>query len=45
MPEFVVPIDVFLMVLAAALVHAMWNTLAKPDSDRFALIRAKVRRP
>jgi drug/metabolite transporter (DMT)-like permease len=39
MPEFVVPIDVFLMVLAAALVHAMWNALVKTDSDRLALIR------
>ena len=45
MPEFAVPIDVFPMVLAAALVHATWNTLAKTDSDRLALIRSKVRRP
>jgi drug/metabolite transporter (DMT)-like permease len=37
--EFVVPIDVFLMVLAAALVHATWNALVKTDSDRLALIR------
>jgi drug/metabolite transporter (DMT)-like permease len=39
MPESVVPIDVFLMVLAAALVHATWNALVKTDSDRLALIR------
>jgi drug/metabolite transporter (DMT)-like permease len=34
-----VPIDVFLMVLAAALVHATWNALVKTDSNRLALIR------
>jgi drug/metabolite transporter (DMT)-like permease len=34
-----VPIDVFLMVLVAALVHATWNALVKTDSDRLALIR------
>ena len=39
MPESVVPIDVFLMVLGAALVHATWNALVKTDSDRLALIR------
>ena len=33
------PIDVFLMVLVAALVHATWNALVKTDSDRLALIR------
>ena len=33
------PIDVFLMVLAAALVHATWNALVKTDGDRLALIR------
>ena len=39
MPEARVPIDVFLMVLGAALVHATWNALVKTDSDRLALIR------
>ena len=39
MTESVVPIDVFLMVLGAALVHATWNALVKTDSDRLALIR------
>jgi drug/metabolite transporter (DMT)-like permease len=34
-----VPIDVFLMILGAALVHATWNALVKTDSDRLALIR------
>ena len=33
------PIDVFLMVLGAALVHATWNALVKTDGDRLALIR------
>jgi drug/metabolite transporter (DMT)-like permease len=33
------PIDVFLMVLGAALVHATWNALVKTDRDRLALIR------
>jgi drug/metabolite transporter (DMT)-like permease len=33
------PLDVFLMVLGAALVHATWNALVKTDRDRLALIR------
>jgi drug/metabolite transporter (DMT)-like permease len=33
------PIDIFLMVLGAALVHATWNALVKTDRDRLALIR------
>jgi hypothetical protein len=39
MPESFMPIDVFLMVLGAALVHATWNALVKTDRDRLALIR------
>ncbi len=33
------PIEVFLMVLGAALVHAIWNALVKTDGDRLALIK------
>lgn len=33
------PIDVFLMVLAAALIHATWNAVVKSDGDRLALIK------
>src|SRR3954447_7415461 len=33
------PIEVFLMVLAAALVHAVWNALVKTDADRLSLIK------
>jgi drug/metabolite transporter (DMT)-like permease len=33
------PIDVFLMVLGAALVHALWNALIKTDGNRLALIK------
>lgn len=33
------PIDVFLMVLMAALLHASWNALVKADGDRLALIK------
>ena len=33
------PLEVFLMVLAAALVHAIWNALVKIDGDRLALIK------
>ena len=33
------PIEVFLMVLCAALVHATWNALVKTDGDRLALIK------
>ena len=32
-------IEVFLMVLGAALVHATWNALVKADGDRLSLIR------
>src|SRR2546423_5075799 len=32
-------VDVFLMVLGAALVHATWNALIKNDADRLALIK------
>jgi predicted small integral membrane protein len=35
----VMPIEVFLMVLGAAFVHAAWNALVKADGDRFALIK------
>jgi drug/metabolite transporter (DMT)-like permease len=34
-----VPTDVFLLVLAAAMVHATWNALIKADGDRLALIK------
>lgn len=33
------PIEVFLMVLGAALVHASWNALVKADGDRLSLIK------
>lgn len=32
-------IEVFLMVIGAALVHAAWNALVKADGDRLALIK------
>jgi hypothetical protein len=32
-------IEVFLMVLGAALVHAVWNALVKSDEDRLGLIK------
>jgi drug/metabolite transporter (DMT)-like permease len=32
-------LEVFLMVLGAAFVHATWNALVKADSDRLALIK------
>ena len=32
-------VDVFVMVLGAALVHATWNALIKTDGDRLALIK------
>jgi drug/metabolite transporter (DMT)-like permease len=35
-----VPIEVFLMVLGAALVHATWNALVKTDGDRLSLIKS-----
>lgn len=31
-------VEVFLMILAAALVHATWNALVKADGDRLAVI-------
>lgn len=33
------PIDVFVMVLMAALLHASWNALVKADDDRLALLK------
>jgi drug/metabolite transporter (DMT)-like permease len=33
------PIEVFLMILAAALLHATWNAVVKSDGDRLALIK------
>jgi drug/metabolite transporter (DMT)-like permease len=33
------PVEVFLMVLGAALVHATWNALVKADADRLSLIK------
>jgi drug/metabolite transporter (DMT)-like permease len=33
------PVEVFLMVLCAALVHATWNALVKADGDRLSLIK------
>jgi drug/metabolite transporter (DMT)-like permease len=33
------PMDVFLMVLAAALLHATWNAVVKSNADRLSLIR------
>src|SRR5688572_4515311 len=33
------PIEVFLMVLAAALLHAIWNAVVKSNGDRLTLIR------
>jgi drug/metabolite transporter (DMT)-like permease len=33
------PIDVFMMVLCAAFVHAAWNALVKSDGDRLTLIK------
>jgi uncharacterized membrane protein len=35
-----VEIEVFLMVIGAALVHASWNALVKADGNRLALIKA-----
>ncbi len=32
-------IEVFLLILGAALVHATWNALIKADGDRLALIK------
>ena len=33
------PVEVFLLVLGAAIVHALWNTLVKTDGDRLSLIK------
>ena len=33
------PFEVFLLVIAAAIVHALWNTLVKTDGDRLSLIK------
>ena len=33
------PVEAFLLVLCAALVHAAWNALIKLEADRLALIR------
>ena len=41
--ETTVPIEVFLMVLGAALVHAIWNALVKTDGDRLSLIKLMSR--
>src|SRR5262249_3761419 len=31
--------DVFVLVLGAAITHALWNTLVKTDGDRLSLIK------
>ena len=36
------PIEVFLMVLGAALVHATWNALVKADGDRLSFMKIMV---
>jgi drug/metabolite transporter (DMT)-like permease len=36
------PVEVFLMVLAAALLHATWNAVVKSNGDRLALIEVLV---
>ena len=33
------PIEVFVMILCAAFIHAGWNALVKADGDRLALIK------
>ena len=33
------PIEIFLLILCAALVHAAWNALVKADQDRLTLWR------
>lgn len=33
------PVEVFLLVLGSALMHAAWNALVKADGDRLALIK------
>jgi hypothetical protein len=32
-------LDVFVLVLGAAIVHALWNTLVKTDGDRLSVIK------
>jgi hypothetical protein len=32
-------LHVFVLVLGAAIVHALWNTLVKTDGDRLSLIK------
>jgi drug/metabolite transporter (DMT)-like permease len=34
-----VPLEVFVLVIGAAIVHALWNTLVKTDGDRLSLIK------
>ena len=36
------PIEIFLMVLGAALVHATWNALVKADGDRLSFMKIMV---
>ena len=36
-------IEIFLMILGAALVHATWNALVKSDGDRLGLIKMMFR--
>jgi hypothetical protein len=38
-------IEIFLMILGAALVHATWNALVKSDGDRLGLIKMMFRTP
>lgn len=33
------PLDVFVLVIGSAIVHALWNTLVKTDGDRLSLIK------
>ena len=33
------PIDIFVLIVCAALVHAAWNALVKADPDRLTLWR------
>jgi drug/metabolite transporter (DMT)-like permease len=37
--EVIMPVDAFVMVLCAAVVHALWNALIKTDGNRLALIK------
>ena len=36
-------VEIFLMILGAALVHATWNALVKSDGDRLGLIKMMFR--